>query len=184
MNIVPGPDFPSGGIICGRRGIAQSYATGRGRLTVRGKIHQEQSATGRELLVVTELPYQVSKNDGVINKIIECRKQDRLNDIANIVDSSSSRVGMRLVIELKRGADPAVVENQLYQMTPLQSTFSVINIALVHGQPRTLGLKELITAFIEHRVEVIRRRTAFRLRQALGEAHRIEGLDLCGLRYR
>lgn len=176
MNIVPGPDFPSGGIICGRRGIAQSYATGRGRLSVRAKIHQEQSANGRNQLIVTELPYQVSKNDGVINKIIECRKQDRLNDIANIVDSSSSRVGMRLVIELKRGADPAVVENQLYQMTPLQSTFSVINIALVHGQPRTLGLKELITAFIEHRVEVIRRRTAYRLRQAQSEAHRIEGL--------
>jgi len=176
MNIVPGPDFPTGGIICGRRGIGQAYATGRGKLTVRAKIHHEKSASGRDQLIVTELPYQVSKNDGVINKIIDCRKNDRLNDISNIVDSSSSRIGMRLVIDLKRGADPAVVENQLYQMTPLQSTFSIINIALVRGRPRTLGLKDLIQAFIDHRIEVIRRRTAYRLRQARGEAHRIEGL--------
>ena len=176
MNIVPGPDFPTGGTICGRRGIAQAYATGRGRITLRAKIDNEQAANGRERLVVTQIPYQVSKNDGIINKIVECRKQDRLTDISNIVDSSSSRVGMRLVIELKRGADPAVVENQLYQMTPLQNTFSIINIALVKGQPRTLGLKELIQLFIDHRVEVIRRRTAYRLNQALNEAHRIEGL--------
>ncbi len=176
MQIIPGPDFPTGGIICGRRGIAEAYANGRGRLAVRAKIHHEQTANGRDQLVVTQLPYQVSKNDGVINKIVECRKQDRLNDIANIVDSSSSRAGMRLIIELKRGADPAVVENQLYQMTPLQSTFSIINIALVNGRPRTLGLKPLIELYIEHRVEVIRRRTAYRLNQAQIEAHRIEGL--------
>ena len=176
MQIIPGPDFPTGGTICGRRGIAQAYATGRGRLTVRAKIHHEQTSNGRNLLVVTEIPYQTTKNDGIINKIIDCRKQDRLTDIANIVDSSSSRGGMRLVIELKRGADPAVVENQLYQMTPLQTTVSIINIALVKGQPRTLGLKDLLQLFIEHRVEVIRRRTAYRLQQAQHEAHRIEGL--------
>ena len=176
MQIVPGPDFPTGGIICGRRGIAQAYSTGRGKLALRAKIHHEQTAGGRNLLVITEIPYQVSKNDGIVNKIIECRKNDRLTDIANIVDNSSSRGGMRLVIELKRGTDPVVVENQLYQMTPLQSTFSMINIALVRGQPRTLGFKALIELFIEHRIEVIRRRTAYRLRQALNEAHRIEGL--------
>ncbi len=176
MQIVPGPDFPTGGIICGRRGIAQAYATGRGRLTVRARIHHEQTASGRDLLVVTEIPYQVTKNNGVIEKIKDCRKHDRLNEIANIIDDSSNRTGMRLVIELKRGADPAVVENQLYQLTPLQSTYSVINIALVGGQPRTLGLKDLIRYHIEHRVEVIRRRTAYRLRQAQQEAHRIEGL--------
>jgi len=176
MQIVPGPDFPTGGIICGRRGIAQAYATGRGKLALRAKIHHEQTAGGRNLLVITEIPYQVSKNDGIVNKIIDCRKNDRLTDIANIVDNSSSRRGMRLVIELKRGTDPVVVENQLYQMTPLQSTFSMINIALVRGQPRTLGFKALIELFIEHRIEVIRRRTAFRLRQAQNEAHRIEGL--------
>ena len=176
MQIVPGPDFPTGGIICGRRGIAQAYATGRGKLALRAKIHHEQTAGGRNLLVITEIPYQVSKNDGIVNKIIECRKNDRLTDIANIVDNSSSRRGMRLVIELKRGTDPVVVENQLYQMTPLQSTFSMINIALVRGQPRTLGFKALIELFIQHRIEVIRRRTAYRLRQAQNEAHRIEGL--------
>ncbi len=176
MNIIPGPDFPTGGTICGRRGIAQAYTTGRGRATVRAKIQHEKTANGRDQLIVTELPYQVSKNDGVINKIVECRKQDRLNDIANIVDNSSSRGGMRLVIDLKRGADPAVVENQLYQMTPLQSTCSMIHIALVDGQPRTLGLKPLIQAFIDHRIQVIRRRTTYRLHQAQTEAHRIEGL--------
>lgn len=175
LRIIPGPDFPTGGIICGRAGIAQAYATGRGRVTVRARVEHETRG-GRDLLVVKELPYQVSKNDSVIEKIKQHRKNDRLGDIANVVDESSNRGGMRLVIELKRGSDPTTVENQLYQMTPLQSTFSIINIALVRGQPRTLGLKELIRLFIEHRVEVIRRRTAYRLRQAQQEAHRIEGL--------
>ncbi|MBH06989.1 MAG: DNA gyrase subunit A [Phycisphaeraceae bacterium] len=176
LEIVPGPDFPTGGIICGRRGIAHAYATGRGRIAVRGKIHHEQKSSGKDLLVVTQIPYQVSKNDGIIRKIVDLRKQERLTDISDIVDESSNRVGMRLVIELKKGADPKVVENQLYQMTPLQSTCSILNIALVKGQPRTLGLKDLIRYFIDHRVDVIRRRTAHRLRQAQQEAHRIEGL--------
>lgn len=176
MAIVPGPDFPTGGIICGRRGIAEAYANGRGRLTLRAKIHHEQTKAGRDVLVVTQIPYQVSKNAGIVDKIVECRKQDRITDVSNIIDESSNRGGMRLVIELKRGADPTTVENQLYQLTPLQSTFSIINIALVRGRPRTLGLKQLIELFIEHRVEVIRRRTAFRLAQARHEAHRIEGL--------
>jgi DNA gyrase subunit A len=176
VQIVPGPDFPTGGIICGRRGILEAYATGRGRVTVRAKIHHEELGSGRKALVVTEVPYQVSKNAGVIDKIVENRKQERITDISNIVDESSDRVGMRLVIELKRGADPEVVENQLYQTTPLQSTYSVINVALVRGQPRTLSLKELIQIYIAHRVEVIRRRTAYRLSQAEQEAHRIEGL--------
>jgi DNA gyrase subunit A len=176
MQLIPGPDFPTGGTICGRAGIAQAYATGRGRLVVRARIHHEQTRTGRDLLVVTEIPYQVSKNAGIIDKIVEGRKQERISDIVNIVDESSNRGGMRVVIELKRGADPAVVENQLYQVTPLQSTFSIFNIALTHGQPRTLSLKDMLSLFIEHREEVVQRRTAFRLRQALHEAHRIEGL--------
>ncbi len=176
MQIMPGPDFPSGGIICGRSGIVSAYTTGRGRLSLRAKIHHEQTKTGRNLLVVTELPYQVSKNDSVIAKIVDCRKNDRITDISNVIDESSNRRGMRLVIELKKAADPSVVENQLYQLTPLQSTFSIINIALVKGQPLTLGVRELLSHFIDHRVVVIRRRTAFRLREALREAHRIEGL--------
>jgi len=176
MEIVPGPDFPTGGTICGKRGIAQAYLTGRGRVTVRAKVHQEQTRTGRDLLIVTQLPYQTSKTAGVVDKIVALRKADKLADISNIVDESSNRGGMRVVIELKKGSDPDVVENQLYQLTPLQSTFSIINIALVKGQPRTLGLKDLIHHFVDHRIEVIRRRTAYRLRQAQQEAHRIEGL--------
>lgn len=176
MEHVKGPDFPTGGIICGMAGIAQAYATGRGRATVRAKIHQEQTKTGRDILVVTQIPYQVSKNAGIVDKIVALRKADRITDISDIVDESSGRGGMRVVITLKKGSDPAVVENQLYQMTPLQSTFSIINIALVKGQPRTLGLKELIRLFVDHRIEVIRRRTAYRLRHAQQEAHRIEGL--------
>ncbi|MEX0885092.1 MAG: DNA gyrase subunit A, partial [Phycisphaeraceae bacterium] len=176
MDIVPGPDFPTGGIIAGRAGIAQAYATGRGRVTVRARVHHEETRGGRNQLVVTQIPYQTSKNDGIVEKIVQLRKADRLTDIANIIDESSGRAGMRVVIELKRGADPTTVENQLYQLTPLQSTFSIINIALVRGQPRTLPLKELMQLYIEHRQEVIRRRTQHRLRQAQQEAHRIEGL--------
>lgn len=176
MQIIPGPDFPTGGIICGRSGIAEAYATGRGRITLRAKVHHERRANGRDLLVVTEIPYQIAKNDGIINKIVEVRKDERITDISDIIDESSGRKGMRLVIELKRGADPAVVENQLYQLTPLQDTFSIINIALVRGQPRTLTLKEMIQCHVDHRFEVIRRRTSFRLRKAQQEAHRLEGL--------
>ncbi len=176
LQIMPGPDFPTGGMIMGKRGIAEAYARGRGRITVRAKVEHEQTRSGKDLLVVKEIPYQITKNAGIIEKIVQLRKADKLTDISNIVDESSNRGGMRVVIELKRGADPGVVENQLYQMTPLQSTFSIINIALVKGQPRTLALKELIELFIEHRVDVIRRRTAYRLRQAQQEAHRIEGL--------
>jgi len=176
IQIVPGPDFPTGGTICGRRGIAAAYTTGRGRITVRAKIEHESVSEGRNRLVVTQIPYQTSKNDGIIAKIVETRKNDQITEISNIVDESSGRSGMRVVIDLKRGADATVVENQLYQMTPLQSTYSIINIALVKGQPRTLGVKELIQYFIEHRIEVIRRRTQHRMREALQEAHRIEGL--------
>ncbi|MBL4699685.1 MAG: DNA topoisomerase 4 subunit A, partial [Phycisphaeraceae bacterium] len=176
LQIVPGPDFPTGGIICGRSGVAQAYGSGRGRIYVRGKVSHEQTKTGRNRLVITEIPYQVAKNDSIIAKIVDCRKNDKLTDISNIVDESSNRVGMRVVIDLKKGADPIVVENQLYQLTPLQSTFSIINISLVEGQPRTLTLRDMIDYFIKHRFEVIRRRTMFKLRKAQQEAHRIEGL--------
>jgi len=176
LEIVPGPDFPTGGIICGRRGIAEAYATGRGRMVVRARIHHEQGKDGRWKLLITELPFQVSKNDSIINKIVEAKKTERVADVSDIIDESSRRTGMRVVIQLRRGADPNVVENQLYSVTPLQSTFSIMNIALVHGQPRTLGLKALIEQFIAHRVEVIRRRTAHRLKEAQQQAHRIEGL--------
>lgn len=175
MQIIPGPDFPTGGTIMGRAGIAASYRTGRGRVTVRAKMHHETDGK-RERLVVTELPYQVSKVNGVIDKIVAMNKAGRLEDIADIVDESSNRSGMRMVIKLKRGASPEAVENQLYALTPLQSTFSMINIALVKGQPRTLTLRQMIDYYLEHRVEVIRRKTAFLLNKCQQEAHRIEGL--------
>jgi DNA gyrase subunit A len=172
---VPGPDFPTGGIVMGRGGVLSAYKTGRGRVYVRAKIHHEKRGK-RDILVVTELPYQVAKNDGVIDKIKQQRANDKLTEISAVTDESSNRAGMRLVIELKIGADPNTVENQLYALTPLQATFSIINIALVNGQPRTLGLKEMIGCYIEHRVDVTRRRTAYKLQQAQQEAHRIEGL--------
>ncbi|MDX1683313.1 MAG: DNA gyrase subunit A, partial [Phycisphaeraceae bacterium] len=176
IKIIPGPDFPTGGIICGRRGIVEAYASGRSRVTVRARISHEEGKDGRWRLIITELPYQVSKNDSVIKKIVDARKNDRITDVSDIIDESSRRTGMRVAIQLKRGADPHVVENQLYQITPLQSTFSIMNIALVHGQPQTLSLKQLLEEFIAHRIEVIRRRTAHRLQEAQQQAHRIEGL--------
>jgi DNA gyrase subunit A len=176
MEHIPGPDFPTGGIICGQKGILDAYLTGRGRVTVRARVHHEQPKANRDTLVVTEIPYQMTKNAGIVDKIVQLRKQDRIDDVADIVDESSDRAGMRVVIYLKRGADPETVENQLYRLTPLQTTVSIMNIALVRGQPRTLGLKDIMRLHIEHRMEVIRRRTQYRLRQAQQEAHRIEGL--------
>ena len=175
MAVLPGPDFPTGGTIMGRRGIAEAYATGRGRVTVRAKVEFETRA-GRDLIVVKELPFQVTKNDGVIEKIKQQRKNDKLQDVSDVTDESSNRGGMRLVIGLKRGTDPEAVLNQLWRLTPLQTTFSIINIALDKGQPRTMGIRELIRCHVDHRIEVIRRRTAYRLREAQKEAHRLEGL--------
>ena len=175
MDILKGPDFPTGGEICGRSGILNAYATGRGKVTVRGKLNHETRGK-RNVIVVTELPYQVTKNDGVVDKIKQQKANGKLEGVANVTDESSNRAGMRLVIELKMAADPAVVENQLYALTPLQSTFSMINIALVNGRPVTLPIKDMIRCWLDHRVEVIRRKTAFKLRQAQQDAHRIEGL--------
>ena len=177
MGHIPGPDFPTGGTIMGRGGIASAYRTGRGRVTVRAKLHHELHGK-QDRIVVTEIPYQVSKVHGIVDKIVAMSKAGRLEDISDITDESSNRAGMRVVIKLKRGASPEAVENQLYALTPLQSTFSIINIALVKGQPRTLTLKELIVCYLDHRVEVIRRKTAHLLQKAQQQAHRIEGLIL------
>ncbi len=174
IKIIPGPDFPTGGTICGRSGIVSGYATGRGKLTVRAKSHFEEQKSGKSLIVVDEIPYQVLKTT-IIDQIVECVRNDRIEDISNVNDYSG-REGMRLVVECKKGVDPNVVLNQLYQFTSLQTTFSVMNIALVNRQPRTLSLKEMIANFIEHRKEVITRRTQFLLRKAQQEAHIKEGL--------
>ncbi len=178
MKIVKGPDFPTGGIICGRQGIFDGYTTGRGRITVRGEVTVETGLRGgKEQLVINEIPYQVIKKS-LVEQIANCVKEEKIKDISDVRDESDREHAVRIVIELKRDADPNIVINQLYQYTQLQDTFSIINIALVNRQPRTLGLKDMIQLYIEHRVEVIRRRTEFRLKKARQRAHILEGLIL------
>ena len=174
MEIVPGPDFPTGGTICGRKGIVDGYSTGRGKITLRAKTHIEEQKNGKDLIVITEIPYQILKTT-IIDQIVECVKNERISDIADVNDYSG-RDGMRLVVECKKSGDAEVVRNQLFQYTGLQGTFSIMNIALVHRQPRTMGLKELIHYFVEHRKDVIRRRTQHLLREAQHKAHLREGL--------
>ncbi len=171
---VKGPDFPTGGVIVGRRGIGEAYAHGRGKVYLRGVCHVEELNKDRQQLVIDEIPYNLSQRN-LVEKIVEAVQDERIKDISDIRNESGRQAMTRVVIELKRGADPAVVENQLYQFTPLQQTFSIINIALVGRRPVTLGLKELIEHYIDHRVEVIRRRTEHLLREARRKAHLLEG---------
>ena len=174
LEIIPGPDFPTGGSIVGRRGIMEAYATGRGRVTVRGKVRHEERK-GRNFLIIEEIPYQVVQSNLIEKLAIEAGKDGRIPDISNIHNHSGRTAQTRILVELKRGADPAVVERQIYRFTPLQSTFSIINIALVNNRPRTLSIKQLIQCWIEHRIEVLRRRTEFLLRRARQDAHKLEG---------
>ncbi|MBS3734058.1 MAG: DNA gyrase subunit A [Phycisphaerae bacterium] len=176
MQFIKGPDFPTGGLICGRKGIVEGYTTGRGRVTVRARMHTEQSRGGKTQIVVTEIPYQVLKST-IIERIAAVVKAGKIPDIQDVQDHSD-RTGMRVVVELKKGVEPEVVINQLHRYTPLQSTFSIINIALVHRAPRTLSLRDTLAAFIGHRKEVVRRRTAYLLRRARHRAHILEGLIL------
>ncbi len=175
LEIVPGPDLPTGGIIRGRRGILEGYSTGRGRLVVRGRVHVEEMKNGREQLVIDEIPYQLIQNT-LMERIVDAVKNERIKDISDVRNESGRGAPTRIVCELKRGADPGVVENQLYQFTPLQSTISMMNIALVNRQPRTLSLKEMIELYIAHRVDVIERRTRHLLHEAQKKAHVLEGL--------
>ncbi len=177
MDIVPGPDFPTGGIICGRGGIRRGYRTGRSTIVVRGRARIEEMKGNRSRIVVTEIPFQQYR-DRVIEKIAALVNGDRIKGISGIRDESDLKEPVRLVIELKRDADPEVVLNQLYQFSPLQDTFSVILLALVDGKPRELTLKELLQEFIRHRVTVIRRRTQFLLARARKRKHTVEGLLL------
>ncbi len=176
IELVPGPDFPTGGIIMGRRGVLQAYSTGRGLIRVRARHHVEDKGN-REILVFTEIPYQTRKagGNGIIDKIVGVVKDGRIPGIYNVEDQSS-KDGMRLVIELKRNEDPTVVANQLFKYTPLQSTFSIINLAIQDRQPRTLNLRQLLDAYIEHRRNVIRRRTLFLLNKAEERKHILDGL--------
>lgn len=172
---VQGPDFPTGGRILGRKGILDAYSGGRGRVTVRGNVHVEEFKKDRHQIVIDEIPYSLVQNT-LVEKIVESVKEERIKDISDVRNESGRNAQSRIVIELKKGADPGVVENQLYQCTPLQQTFSIINIALVNRQPRTMGLKQLIECYVEHRIEVIKRRTMHLLREAKKKAHVLEGM--------
>jgi len=171
---IPGPDFPTAGIIHGRGGIRQAYETGRGQITMRARATIERQGKDRDVIVVTEIPYQVNKAR-LIEKIAELVNDKRIEGIGDIRDESD-RDGMRIVIELKRGEQGLVILNNLYNLTSMQTTFGVINLAIVNGQPKVLSLLELLRSFIEHRVDVVRRRTQYELRQAEARAHILEGL--------
>ncbi len=174
MHYVKGPDFPTGGIIQGRQGIKDAFETGRGRIVIRSKTEIEVSDSGRETIVVTEIPYMVNKRE-MIEKIAELVESKRIDGIAYINDETNMK-GVRIVIRLKKDANANVVLNTLFKYTPLQSSFSVNNVALVNGRPRTLNLKDLIKYFVRHRHEVILRRTKFDLDKAQKRAHILEGL--------
>jgi len=174
MGIVHGPDFPTGGVILGNRGIREAFKTGRGKLLVRGKFSIETTKVGKEKIVFTEIPYNVNKAM-LLEKIGQLMRDKVIDSIANANDESD-REGIRIVIELKKGAIVKVVLNQLFSNTQLQTTFGVINLALVGGKPQCLNLKELVHYFIEHRVEVVTRRTRYELRKAEERAHILEGL--------
>jgi DNA gyrase subunit A len=175
LKIVPGPDFPTGGIICGKDGIVEGYKSGRGKMTLRAKIRTEEVKGGKEIVVIDEIPYGIIRKS-IIEQVAECVKKDLIKDISAINDHSGRQYACRIVVDLKRDADPQVVINQLYQYTACQVTISMINIALVNRQPRTMGLKELIQHFIEHRRVVIVRRTRHQLRKAQQKGHILEGL--------
>lgn len=176
MKHITAPDFPTGGIIYGYEGVKEAYETGRGKITIRARANVEELRGNREQIVVTEIPYQVNKSL-LIQKIAELIGEDKLPDVADVRDESD-RDGMRLVVILKRGATPSVVLNQLYKYTQMQQTFGVINLALVKGRPKVMGIKELIRHFVEHRIEVIIRRTLYDLDQAEARAHILEGLKI------
>ncbi|MEZ6101514.1 MAG: DNA gyrase subunit A [Pirellulaceae bacterium] len=176
LEIVKGPDFPTGGIVCGQHGIRQGYHTGRSTIVVRARARIEEH-NKRNRIVVSEIPYQQFR-DRVVKRIADLVNEDRIKGISAIRDESDLKEPVRLVIELKRDADPDVVLNQLYQFSPLQDSFSVILLALVDGKPRVLSLKALLEEFIRHRLIVLRRRTQFLLARARKTKHTVEGLLL------
>jgi len=174
MKFIPGPDFPTGGLIMGSEGIRQAYSTGRGRIIMRGLTHIEETNRGRFRIVITEIPYQLNKTT-LIERIADLARSGRIGAISDLRDESDRR-GMSIIIELKRSAQPKKVLNQLYKYTPLQSTFGTQLLALVNGEPRVLSLKRALHIYIEHRVEVLTRRTQFELKKAKARAHVLEGL--------
>ena len=175
MRYIQGPDFPTAGIIYGKEGIKEAYTTGKGRIKLRARLEIEETKKDREAIVVKELPYGVVKTT-LHEKIAELVKQGKIEGVADIRDESSNRAGIRLIIELKKGVATQIVLNQLFKHTDLETTFGIINLALVNGEPKVLNLKELIKYFVDHRVEVITKRTEYDLNQARAKAHILEGL--------
>jgi DNA gyrase subunit A len=175
MKFIKGPDFPTGAIVMGKQGIRDMYETGRGSIKVRAVTQIEEGSNGRSRIVVTELPYQVNKAR-LAEKIADLYKQGKVKDIADLNDHSSGRAGMRLVIDLKRGANPQVVLNQLYKHTQLQDNFGVIMLALVDNVPRTLNLAEMVGYYVDHQIDVVTRRTKYELKKAEERDHIVQGL--------
>jgi DNA gyrase subunit A len=174
MGIIPGPDFPTAGFINGARGIREAYRTGKGKIYLRARTHYEEDKSGRQSIIVTELPYQVNKAR-LLEKIAQLVKEKRLEGITGLRDESD-KDGMRMVIELRRGEIADVILNNLYKQTQMQNVFGINMVALVNGQPRLLNIKQILDAFIVHRREVVTRRTVFDLRKARDRAHLLEGL--------
>ena len=176
MKKIKGPDFPTGGTICGREGIQEAYLRGRGRLIVHAKASIEQQKNGKESIVISEIPYQVNKTNLIqsIADLVQSRKIEGISDLRD----ESDKDGMRIVIELKRGANNQVVLNQLFKHTQMQQTFGVIMLALVDNRPRLLNLRDIISLYVEHRKNIIRRRTQFDLEKAQARAHILEGLKI------
>lgn len=176
MTHIKGPDFPTGGLIMGKEGIRDAFETGRGSITIRGKAHIEKTTTGRNRIVITEIPYQVNKSR-LVTKIADLVRDKRITEISDLRDESD-RKGMRIVIELKTNVIPQVVLNKLYKHTQLQQNFGIITLALVDGVPQVLSLKEVLGHYLKHQVEVITRRTKFELRKARERAHILEGYKI------
>lgn len=176
IDVLPGPDFPTGGIICGRKGIIDAYTTGKGHIRLRGKTSIETTKRGRENIIITEIPYMVIKTT-IVSKIAECVHEGIIPEISDVRDESD-RNGMRVVVELKKGEESEIVLNKLYKYTSLQSTFAVSNIALVNSRPEVLNIRQLLDSFINHRKIVIRRRSFFLLKKCQNRAHILEGLIL------
>ena len=175
MEYIPAPDFPTGGILCGKYGIKQAYLSGKGRVVIRSRHEIEEYKDGRSQIIITEIPFQQTK-EPLLKKLAELVNSGKITGVSDIVDESDRKQPVRIVVKVKKGENAQVILNQLFQFSPLQDSFSIINLALVDGRPRMLPLKEMLRLFIEHRQVVIRRRTTHQLKQARERAHVVEGL--------
>ncbi len=176
LKLVQGPDFPTGGFIHGRSGIMEAYRTGRGRFIMRAKAAIEHVTKDKDAIIVTEIPYQVNKAN-LIKRIAELVNNKVIDEISDVRDESD-RDGMRIVIELKRGCEPQIVLNQLFKHTSMQESFSMIFLAVVNNQPKEMGLVQAIQHFVDHRIDVVRRRTAYLLMKAREREHVLEGYQV------